>query len=306
MLNAPRPHDVGRRHEQALAAIEAGDEPRPLPERGPSPPTAWPGGEPPTCRRDELDAERVREAIADAGCLRVEGLIDADRAGELADAIDRAFAASHRHEPTADTADPWFDPYVPDDEPVHLTRSWLRDNGGLFAADSPVVGDLWFSTLRDLGVVALVESCFGETPITSLDKCALRKVRQGGGIEWHQDGAFLDPDNGALNLWTSLSDTATRPGLDLLGRRLDELVETGTGGAGYSWSAGPEVVAELAADAPVVSPHFGPGDALLFDGLLLHRSARPDTARPDPRFAIETWFFRPSRFPDHQAIPLAL
>ncbi len=62
----------------------------------------------------------------------------------------------------------------------------------------------------------------------------------------------------------------------------------------------------LTASSPVVQPHFRPGDALFFDGLLLHRSTQPPPALPGRRYAIETWFFRPSRFPAHQEVPLSV
>ena len=42
---------------------------------------------------------------------------------------------------------------------------------------------------------------------------------------------------------------------------------------------------------------------LLFDDLFLHRTAS-DPAMPKPRFAVESWFFAPSAFPEDYA-PLA-
>jgi len=42
---------------------------------------------------------------------------------------------------------------------------------------------------------------------------------------------------------------------------------------------------------------FAPGDALLFDELLLHRTAA--LARAQDRYAIESWFFAPSSYPDN-------
>ena len=50
-------------------------------------------------------------------------------------------------------------------------------------------------------------------------------------------------------------------------------------------------------------PIFEPGDVLLFDDLFLHRTGS-DPAMPKPRFAIESWFFGPSTFPEDYA-PLA-
>jgi mannose-6-phosphate isomerase-like protein (cupin superfamily) len=47
---------------------------------------------------------------------------------------------------------------------------------------------------------------------------------------------------------------------------------------------------------------FGPGDVLLFDHLLLHRTASgPEMTRD--RHAMETWLFAPSTYPEGQ-IPL--
>jgi hypothetical protein len=58
------------------------------------------------------------------------------------------------------------------------------------------------------------------------------------------------------------------------------------------------------ADAPVIRPIFEPGDALLFDELFLHKTGS-DPATPNPRFAIENWFFGGSGFPSEYA-PLAV
>ena len=48
------------------------------------------------------------------------------------------------------------------------------------------------------------------------------------GGAWHQDGAFMG-DVRALNLWLSLSRCGDEsPGLDIVPRRLDDLVATTT------------------------------------------------------------------------------
>jgi hypothetical protein len=49
-----------------------------------------------------------------------------------------------------------------------------------------------------------------------------------------------------------------------------------------------------------VRPIFEPGDALFFDELFLHQTAS-DPAMPNPRYAIESWFFAPSGFPGDYA-----
>jgi hypothetical protein len=70
----------------------------------------------------------------------------------------------------------------------------------------------------------------------------------------------------------------------------------------FDWSVSETIVDEVARDAPVVAPHFRAGDALLFDHLLLHRTAvGPQMTRE--RYAMENWMFAPSSYPDGQ-IPL--
>ncbi len=62
---------------------------------------------------------------------------------------------------------------------------------------------------------------------------------------------------------------------------------------------GPETAAQEAGEVPVIRPVFQPGDALLFDELFLHRTATNEEMTRD-RYALETWFFAPSCYPDDQ------
>jgi len=105
----------------------------------------------------------------------------------------------------------------------------------------------------------------------------------------------------SLNLWLSLSRCGDQaPGLDIVPRRLDRVLETGTDGAMFDWSVSPAVVESVG--TPVLRPELGPGDALLFDHLFLHRTA-VDPSMTKERYAIESWFFAPSTYPEGQ-IPL--
>ena len=123
--------------------------------------------------------------------------------------------------------------------------------------------------------------------------------------DWHQDGAFLGAGIRTVNVFLSLSPCGeAAPGLDVVPRRVDHIVETGTHGAWFDWSVGPELVERIAADAGVVRPIFEAGDALLFDELFLHQTAS-DPAMPKPRFAVESWFFGASAFPADYA-PVAV
>lgn len=61
---------------------------------------------------------------------------------------------------------------------------------------------------------------------------------------------------------------------------------------------------EAAGDLGVVSPIFEPGDAVLFDELFLHQTGS-EPNMPNPRYAIESWFFGTSAFPSDYA-PIAV
>jgi ectoine hydroxylase-related dioxygenase (phytanoyl-CoA dioxygenase family) len=122
------------------------------------------------------------------------------------------------------------------------------------------------------------------------------------GTDWHQDGAFLGDDIRTVNVWLTLTDCGEdAPGLDVVAKRLPGVLETGTKGAQFDWSVGPDLVAEVAPN-DVVRPPFRAGDALLFDQRNLHRTGvSPGMVRE--RYAVETWFFAPSSYP-HDQIPI--
>ena len=139
-----------------------------------------------------------------------------------------------------------------------------------------------------------------------MNKTVLRRVSPtAGGADWHQDGAFLGDGIRSLNVWLSLSDCGiTAPGMDVVAKRLDEIVPTGGEGANFDWSVAPGEAERAAGEAGIVRPHFEPGDALLFDHLMLHRTASEESMT-DQRYAIETWFFAPSAYPPEQ-VPIVL
>jgi hypothetical protein len=62
-------------------------------------------------------------------------------------------------------------------------------------------------------------------------------------------------------------------------------------------------VQEAAGEVGIVRPIFNPGDALLFDDLMLHQTGS-DPEMPNPRYAIESWFFGPSAYPANY-VPIA-
>jgi ectoine hydroxylase-related dioxygenase (phytanoyl-CoA dioxygenase family) len=127
----------------------------------------------------------------------------------------------------------------------------------------------------------------------------MRKVPPETGSSWHQDGAFLGTEKHTLNMWVALSDCGERAsGLDVVARRFDSIVTTGTEGAFFDWDVSPDVVEEVRGSDPIVAPVFAAGDAVFFDQFLLHKTGT-NPAFTDDRYALETWFFTPSSFPGH-------
>jgi len=263
---------------------------------------------PPEVARDQLGTDVLGSALVNHGALLVRGLLARDQLGRIRDGIDRAFAGRDEWEldRTIDAA-PWFVPFVLPDG-TELNREFVRKGGAVWTADSPRVLFELLEAYRAAGLDEIITGYLGERPAVSLRKFTLRRVP--GDIEradWHQDGAFLGDDVRSVNVWVALTecgDGAEAPGLELVARRVPRVLETGTEGAMFNWSIGPGTVDRtlLEIDAPLIRPRFQPGDALIFDDLLVHRTAFAPGLTRD-RYAIESWFFAPSRFPDDQ-IPL--
>ena len=147
--------------------------------------------------------------------------------------------------------------------------------------------------LTSLRIVDIFAGYLGERPALSIGKTTLRRVPKTLQLTgWHQDGAFLGKGIRSVNLWLCLSPCGEdAPGLEIVPRRLDHIVETGTHGTFFDWSVGDAMVERVAGNTPVIGPLFGPGDALLFDELLLHRTSLPPKMTRD-RYADRVVVFR--------------
>jgi hypothetical protein len=154
-----------------------------------------------------------------------------------------------------------------------------------------------------IGLDRVISGYLGEPAAVSAEKCTLRKADPSVGGAWHQDGNFMG-DVRALNVWLSLSRCGdVAPGLDVVPKRVDHLLEAGTDGAPLSYVISPAKVEAEAGEVGIIRPVFEPGDVLLFDDLFLHQTGS-DPSMPNPRYAIESWFFGASGFPADYA-PLA-
>jgi hypothetical protein len=254
----------------------------------------FPGEGIPEIAREQLTAERLRSGVTNHGSLLVRGLANRDQVEQLVSNIDKALAAFDAHAAGVDRPDlsGWFQPFTSD---RWSNRTKKRARGSVLAVDSPPALFDLIETLEQAGVGRLLRDYFGEPPMLLAKKATLRRVardsKPGG---WHQDGAFMGAGIRSLNLWLSLSHCGDdAPGLDVVGRRLDALVETGDG-AFAAWGVKPHVAEQVGAGA-IMRPIFDPGDALLFDHLTLHRTA-VDAGMKNDRYAIETWLFAPSTY----------
>jgi hypothetical protein len=245
----------------------------------------------------DVTPELVRAGILRDGCLLVRGLVERDAALAFAQRIDRLFEELERIDAGGSAADGYYEEFRPDARySPFVARDWIKGGGGILAADSPVLSFELIELFVAAGVPRIVDGYLGEPGMVSMHKTTLRKASPSVPGAWHQDGTFMG-DIRSLNLWLSLSRCGdVAPGLDIVPRRLDHLVTTQTDEAMLPIQASQAKVEEAAGDTPIIRPIFEPGDALFFDEMFMHQTAS-DPAMPNPRFAVESWFFGASAFP---------
>lgn len=274
-------------------------------------PDLEPPGEPriPQLAPSELTADAVRRAILTHGCVHVPGLLSAEQARTFREGIDHVLELRARNQASDNPFQrhgSWLASLpLSQDDAIRLARPWVAGDGGILACDSPRLLEMVLSTYEALGLRDLITEYLGERPILSANKATLRRARLEGNTQWHQDGAFLGSQEGirAINVWVTLTDCGVdAPSMDIVPKRFDAVQETGTGGAIFDWAVGDETVERLSHDAPPVRPRYQAGDAMLFDDMLLHRTAL-DPSMTRTRHAIESWFFAPTNYPDGQ-VPL--
>jgi hypothetical protein len=260
----------------------------------------------PELSRDDLTPELLRAGILRDGCVLVRGLVDRDTALAFADQIDRSFVERMRLANGEPPEKGYYDEFKP--KPPYSVddgaRMWVMEGGGVLAPDAPMLAFEMLEMYRSAGLPDLISGYLGEPAAISVQKTTLRKAEPSVPGAWHQDGAFMG-DVRALNLWLSLSRCGDEsPGLDIVPRRLDEIVATTTDEALLSYQVSQSKAEEAAGDKPIMRPIFEPGDALFFDEMFLHQTGS-DPSMPKPRYAIESWFFGGSAFPGEYA-PIAV
>jgi hypothetical protein len=253
----------------------------------------------------DLTPGLLRAGILRDGCLLARGLVPREQALRLAKQIDRAFDERERHEDGASAAEGYYEEFAPHSRfGAVVGRGWIEQGGGLLAADAPMLNFSMMAMFRAAGLPQIISGYLGEPALISVHKTTLRKADPSIPGAWHQDGFFMGEVR-SLNLWLSLSRCGDEaPGLDILPRRLDHYVATATEEAALDYTISQQKAEEAAGDTPIIRPIFEPGDALFFDELFLHQTGS-DPSMPNPRYAIENWFFGGSGFPGEYA-PIAV
>jgi hypothetical protein len=254
--------------------------------------------------RDAISSMAVRQGIASNGVVWIKGFFDPAQTQRLQhvvhrslEALEQATAAKTRQLP------PWFEYYVPRITPASAARKDRFSNrlGSLRICDTPRGLATWLQVAREAGLLSIVEEYLAAPrPILTTFKTTFREAVPGPEHKvWHQDGAFMGPVR-TLNTWVALTKCGRdAPGMEFVPERM-EILETGTEDAVFSWSVAPSLV-ERKFPGKLVCPEFEPGDILLFDERLLHRTyILPEMSTT--RHAIESWFFHPSAYPEEFAV----
>lgn len=271
----------------------------------------------PEVTAEQFCTQVLNDAIAQSGHLIVRGMFANEDTQALRRCIDESMLArfnSTKREPGE--SDPWHhqSPYFPgkhDSYDQNIHKKEYAMTGSLKVADSPRGACKVLEIYRKYKLREVLDEYFGEPTVIATRKWVFRLIQAmeqktesiGGG--WHQDGQFMGSDVRAINLWLPLNTCGAgsdSPGLALLPKRLDEIQEFGTRGAQLQWVVGPELVQELAEDAPIIYPHFEAGDALFFDHLSLHRSGHAP-GQSQNRYALESWFYGSTGTSGNAVIP---
>ena len=256
----------------------------------------------------DVTPELLRAGILRDGCLLVRGLVDRDAALALRRADrPRASPSASAIDAGGRAADGYYEEFRPDAR-LQPVRGARVDQGRRRRAGRRLAA----AELRDARAVprrrraaASSTATSASRALISMHKTTLRKASPSVPGAWHQDGTFMG-DVRALNLWLSLSRCGdVAPGLDIVPRRLDAARRRRRPTRRCCRSRRRRrKVEEAAGPAGIIRPIFEPGDALFFDELFMHQTAS-DPSMPNPRFAIESWFFGASGFPEDYA-PVAV
>jgi hypothetical protein len=271
----------------------------PGPGRSPWPPSyddPFPlvSGQLPEIDAADLTVDLLGGAVAHHGAAVVRRLFEDGQVSRIVDSIHTAQVwRDKRAAENADSA--WYRPFPCLERRDRVLRGMVTKGGGTWLADSPASAAQVLDDLASTSVIEVITRHLGERPFFSLQKSTLRRTAPIENlVAWHQDGSFLDAGVRAMNVWVALSrcggDHPT-PGLEVVPSRVAEILPVE--GVVYPNAISFDLVEEIASATPTVRPEFGPGDALMFDELFLHRT-HLSAGMTEDRYALECWFFAPS------------
>ena len=258
----------------------------------------------------ELSSELIGGAILHHGCALVRGLIPREVAASLVETTDLAFEAQEgwRRQVESDPAgnaasSPWFEPFAPNPryalDPFHLPLTRMnRESYRVLLADSPPAMFDVLEAFAHAGLHRILGGYLGVRPVMTVSRSVLRRLPQKPRtLGWHQDAAVFGRPAPSVNCWIALTDCGDdAPGLEVVPRRVSGVVDTpanrGLSRSNLSMTRSPRLQG--------VVPIFAPGDALLFDDLLIHRTAVTEHMTK-PRYSIENWFFTAQSLPSNNA-----
>ncbi len=260
-------------------------------------------GFPLSVTRGEISHTVVRKGIASNGCVWVKGFFDASHTKQLQTVVHHSLQALEQATNEGKTrVSPWYEYYVPRITPPSAAYKDRFSNrlGSLRICDTPRGLCTWLHLAKESGLLQIVQDYLSARPILTTFKTTFRQPKPGPENKtWHQDGAFMGPVR-TLNVWVALTKCGRdAPGMEFIPERMN-ILETGTDDAVFNWSVAPSLVNQRFSNR-IVRPEFEPGDILLFDETLLHRTYIEPTMT-SARYAIESWFFHPSAYPDEYAV----
>jgi hypothetical protein len=276
----------------------------------------WPDDTPvPEIDVADFDGGKLRSAMASSGSLIVRGFLDIPTTRFYKSVIDTVLSTCYTP-PAAgategDTQSAFYNPPSNLDSLMPAqkwgnARGFHRKSGSAMCIESSTIAENLLGLYESKGLREIIADYLGEPACLSALKWVLRRsllpVNPAG---WHQDGAFMGCDINSINMWIPLDNCGGEtgaPGLDLLPKRLTEIVNTGTDGAVFNWSISKGEINESFGEDAIISPVFNAGDAFFFDHFYLHRTQYKENFS-HLRYAIETWFFGSANFPKNQ-IPL--
>ena len=252
-------------------------------------------GDIPEIEPGELTGDLMAAAIEHHGSLIVRGLFDPEQVARTRAAVMAATDAQ------PDDADQPAPPHYLHQLGLDMLNSSLRKrvarDNGVWLADAPEALAQVLHDLDRAGVLAAIGHHFGGRTLISLQKSTLRRNQpQFRHTGWHQDGSFLGTSTRAMNVWVALTPCGgdrPAPGLEVVAGRIPKLLAA-DGGTGRASIEGFAVHYQAQATGlEVVQPSFDPGDALLFDELMAHRTFLTHDMVQE-RLALECWFFAAS------------